>query len=408
MKRFFFVLATTLLMSLNANAQIINNWRGPDRDGKYPDTNLLKAWPDSIGPEMLWSYEGLSKGFTSAVVDNGKIYITGVEGETGYLHILTEKGKFVKKIAYGSDVFAPSGFPGSRSSVTIAGNLCYIVSGFGKLVCIDTNTDKIVWSKDLFTDFDGKNIRFNFTENLLIDGKLLYVSPGGIINNIVALDRFTGNLVWTSAGKGDVSAYCSPLLINSFGRKLLVNMMSLNTVAVDAATGKLVWSYPYTNQAKILPNTPIYQDNSIYIFSGYGEGSQRFKLYADTTQPTNIWINKKVDPQIGGAVLYKGYIYASGDRNRKWFCMDWNTGEIKSESTALDKGTIIEADGLLYIYTEKGEVALVEPLAGSFKVISKFMIKMGADQHWAHLVIKNGILYVRHGTALMAFNIKKK
>jgi len=53
-------------------------------------------------------------------------------------------------------------------------------------------------------------------------------------------------------------------------------------------------------------------------------------------------------------------------------------------------------------------VALVEPLAGSFKVISKFKIKLGTDQHWAHLVIKNGILYVRHGTALMAFNIKKK
>jgi len=408
MKRFFFILATTLLMSLNANAQIINNWRGPDRDGKYTDTNLLKAWPDSIGPEMLWSYEGLSKGFTSAVVDNGKIYITGMEGETGYLHILTEKGQFIKKIAYGSDVFSPSGFPGSRSSVTIAGNLCYIVSGFGKLVCIDTNTDKIVWSKDLFTDFDGKNIQFNFTENLLIDGKLLYVSPGGKINNIVALDRMTGNLVWTSAGKGDVSAYCSPILINSFGRKLLVNMMGRNTIAVDAATGKLVWSYPYTNQTKILPNAPIYQDNSIYIFSGYGEGSHRFKLYADTTQPKNLWINKKVDPQIGGAVLYNGYIYASGDRNRKWFCMDWNTGEIKFESTALDKGTVIEADGLLYIYTEKGELALVEPLAGSFKVISKFKIKLGADQHWAHLVIKNGVLYVRHGTALMAFNIKKK
>jgi len=407
MKRFFFCLAATFVLSLNANTQIINNWRGPDRDGKYPDTNLLKSWPVG-GPTMLWSYETLGKGFTSASIDNGKIYITGIEGETGYLHILSLNGQLEKKIAYGNDIFSLTGFPGSRSSPTIAGDLCYIVSGFGKLYCIDTKTDKTVWSKDLFTDFDGKNIRFSFTENLLIDGKLIFVSPGGIKNNIVALDRMTGALIWSCEGKGNVSAYCSPQMFVFNGKKTLVNMMSQNTIAVDAETGALIWAYPYANGNKIHPNTPIFQDNSLYIFSGYGEGSQRIKLNADTIRPTSIWTNKLVDPQMGGAILMNGYIYASGDRNRKWFCVDWATGEIKFESTELDKGVVIEADGLLYVYTEKGEIALLEPLAGSFKIISRAPIKLGSEQHWAHPVIKDGVLYVRHGTALMAFDLKKK
>lgn len=357
---------------------------------------------------MLWSYETLGKGFTSTSIDNGKIYITGIEGETGYLHILTLSGQLEKKIEYGSDIFSPSGFPGSRSSPTVAGNLVYIVSGFGKLYCIDSKAGKTVWSKDLFSDLDGKNIRFSFTENLLINGKMIYVSPGGIKNNIVALDRFTGNLILTSEGKGDVSAYCSPLLIDSYGKKLLVNMMSTYTVAVDAATGAVVWSFPYANNNKIHPNTPIYKDNSLFIFSGYGYGSKRIQLNADGSQPTVIWSNTTLDPQFGGAILKDGYLYASGDRNRKWFCVDWKTGEIKFESTELDKGAVIEADNLLYAYTEKGEIALLEPLGGSFKIISKASIKLGSDQHWAHPVIKNGVLYVRHGTALMAFNIKKK
>ena len=72
----------------------------------------------------------------------------------------------------------------------------------------------------------------------------------------------------------------------------------------------------------------------------------------------------------------------------------------------LDKGTVILAENLLYIYTEKGELALVQPDAGNLKLISKTMITKGSDQHWAHLVINNGTLYVRHGNALMAFNIK--
>lgn len=408
MKRILFIFATTLWMSFHANAQIINNWRGPDRDGKYAEKNLLKAWPDSVGPEKLWSYETLGKGFTSASVVDGKVYITGIDGETGYLHIFTEKGILEKKIAYGSEIYSLTGFPGSRSSPTVAGNLVYIVSGFGKLVCIDTKTDQIVWSKDLFKDFDGQNIRFSFTENLLIDGKMIFVSPGGKINNMVALDRMNGNLIWSCAGMGDVSAYCSPLMIVSNGKKLLVNMMSQYTIAVEAETGKLVWSYPYANGNRIHPNTPIFQDNSLYIFSGYGYGSQRIKLNADNSQPTQMWANKGVDNQMGGAVLINNYIYTSGDRNRKWFSQDWATGEVKQESTELDKGTIIEADGMLYVYTEKGDVALLEPSAGSFKIVSKFRIKQGSEQHWAHLVIKNGILYVRHGNALMAYNIKKK
>ncbi len=73
----------------------------------------------------------------------------------------------------------------------------------------------------------------------------------------------------------------------------------------------------------------------------------------------------------------------------------------------LDKGTVIEAEDLLYIYSEKGELALIKPEAGSFKIISQTKIAKGSEQHWAHLVIKNGTLFVRHGNALMAFNIKK-
>jgi outer membrane protein assembly factor BamB len=406
MKRILFCLAATLMIAFNANTQVINNWRGPNRDGKYLENNLMKAWPDG-GPQMLWSYETLGKGFTSTSIDNGKIYITGIEGETGYLHILSLSGQLEKKIMYGADIYSPSGFPGSRSSPTVAGNLVYIVSGFGKLYCIDTKTEKTVWSKDLFADFDGKNIRFSFTENLLINGKMLYVSPGGVKNNMVALDRFTGDLIWSCEGKGDVSAYCSPILIDSYGKKVLVNMMSNYTIGVNAETGALLWSYPYSNGYKIHPNAPIYKDNVLYIFSGYGVGGQCLKLNPQG-DPTNIWTNATLDPQFGGAILKDGYLYGSGDRNRKWFCLDWATGEIKYETTDLDKGAVIEADNLLYAYTEKGEIALIEPLAGSFKIISRATIKLGTDQHWAHPVIKNGVLYVRHGTALMAFDIKKK
>ena len=76
----------------------------------------------------------------------------------------------------------------------------------------DSENGEVKWRKNAFTDFDGENIRWGVTETVLIDGDVVYLTPGGKKNNIVALNRFNGDLIWTSAGKGELSAYCTPLL----------------------------------------------------------------------------------------------------------------------------------------------------------------------------------------------------
>ena len=74
------------------------------------------------------------------------------------------------------------------------------------------------------------------------------------------------------------------------------------------------------------------------------------------------------------------------------------------------KGSIIANDGMLYIYDEKnGFVGLVKPNPEKFDLVSSFQIKQGnAGPFWAHPVIHNGILYIRHTNALMAYDIKAK
>jgi outer membrane protein assembly factor BamB len=109
---------------------------------------------------------------------------------------------------------------------------------------------------------------------------------------------------------------------------------------------------------------------------------------------------------MGGAVLVDGYIYGSGDASRTWQCLDWNTGEQKYSSKAIAKGVTIYADGMLYCYSERGELALVKADPSGFNIISKTKVTLGSEQHWAHPVINNGILYVRHGDALIAYKIK--
>jgi outer membrane protein assembly factor BamB len=322
----------------------------------------------------------------------------------GFLYVLAENGQLHQKFPYGKEV--DSSYPGTRSTPTFAGNLMYVATGHGELVCMDITNGQKKWSKGLFTDFDGKNIHWGLTENLVIDGDMLFVSPGGQKNNIVALNRHTGALIWTSPGAGTLSAYGSPLLFTHNGNKVFVNTMYGHVVALNPTNGQVLWTYPLENRHQIHPNTPIYHNGDLYVYTGYGTGGYKLKLNADASAVTQAWVNDKLDPKTGGAVMLDGFIYGSGDRNRRWFGVDWNTGQVIHEARDIDAGTVIAADGMLYAYTERGELALLKPDNGKFTVVSQTKVEKGSDQHWAYLVIHNGILYVRHGNALLAYNIK--
>ena len=113
-----------------------------------------------------------------------------------------------------------------------------------------------------------------------------------------------------------------------------------------------------------------------------------------------------MDSQMGSVILVDGYLYGSGHDNRDWYCVEFLTGEVKFSSRELGrKGNIIFADGMLYIYSEKGDVALVKPNSEKFEIISSFVLEAGSGEHWAHPVIKKGKLYVRHGDILNIYNI---
>ena len=384
-------------------AQTPTKWRGPNGNGVYNETGLLKKWPAG-GPQIIWHFDKLGIGHSSPVIDNNLIYLSGMEGTTGYIYVFTPDGKLKWKAAYGTE-FSES-YPGARSTPVIAGDMLYMYSGLGELVCMSTADGKIKWKKNILKEFDAENIRWGVTETVVVDGDIVYVTPGGKKNNVVALNRKTGSLVWSSPAKGTLSAYCTPLIINLPARKLLVTMVEGNIIGLDAANGKMLWSHPHTNKYEIHPNTPIYHDGGLFCFSGYGQGGVKLELSADGSSVKKAWFSEKLDSRMGAMVLVNGYLYGSGDVGREWRCVDWKTGAEKYADKTIAKGTLIYADGMLYCYSERGELALVEATPAGFKIASQTKVELGTDQHWAHPVIDNGKLYLRHGNTLIAYKIK--
>ncbi|PLW96296.1 MAG: hypothetical protein C0593_11955 [Marinilabiliales bacterium] len=398
---FIFVL---LFVASTSLAQSFSQWRGVDGDGIYKnETGLLKSWPEE-GPEVLWVYEGLGMGHSSPAIANDKIFTTGMTDSTGYLFALNMDGSLNYKIAYGREWTIS--FEGSRSTPTIVDNLIYVYSSFGEVVCYDDNTQQEKWRVNVLEDYDGVNIKWGVTESLIVDGDKLFVSPGGQKNNVIALNRFTGELIWTTGARGDISAYCTPMIIQLPERKILVTMMSNHVIGVDAETGEYLWSHQHENRWSVQANTVIYHDNRVVFFSGYGKGGGQLLLDDGGKLLRQTWFQEQFDSKMGGAVLIDGFLYGSGDKYRGWMAVDWNTGEQKFYTTDLGKGVVIAADGLMYCYTEKGELALVKPNTEKLEIISQTTVEYGTEQHWAHPVIQNGILYVRHGNAIVAYKVK--
>lgn len=393
----FFALFAAITMSAQPT-----QWRGENSEAKYPAPNLLAKWPTE-GPEILWHFDELGDGFSTPAFANGKIYCTGMEGNIGYLNIFHDDGTFEKKIKYGKE-FDVS-YPGSRPTPTIVGDLVYISTGYGELVCLSLNSGTIKWSKKIDDDFGSENLRFGFTESVVVDGEKVYFTPGGKEFNVVALNRINGDLIWKSAGKGKLSAYCTPKLVKLAQRQILVTHTGDQIIAIDTGNGEFLWSYPHPNQYNIHPNTPIYEDGALFCFSGYGQGCVKLSLNEDGSSVTKAWSTQKMDSQMGGAMIVDGYVYASGHKSRGWFCFDYQTGQEKWHSTEIGNGVIIMAGDKFILYSDRGELALVNPNTEKLDIISETKVELGSAQHWAHPVVHNGILYVRHGKSLIAYKI---
>jgi len=412
LKRNLFVAGLIALISGITPALAQSQWRGPNRDGIYPEPNLQKQWPDE-GPKMLWSYEGLGIGQGSVVVADEKVFVTGIPdtlNSEGYLFAFDAKGKLLWKKNYGKDWTGI--FPGARSTPMVSGDLVYIESGNGAVYCLKSQTGETVWSVDFFKDFQADSIQFGFSESLLVDGDKLYCTPGGKTNNTVALNRFTGKKIWSSRAFGEKATYCSPIVINHNGQRLLVNLTSTSIIGLDADNGQMYWRVHQFQDNKIHANTPVYADGSLFVSSASRKDSSglvSLKLSPEGKKAEIAWRNKEFISLMGGFILNNGYIYGGGYLQSKWFCIDAKTGQTKYIAKELGGGPVIYADGLFYCYAEKdGEMALAEGTPEQFRIISKFKIPLGTAQHWAHPVIANGKLYIRHNGALMVYDIGKK
>lgn len=381
-------------------------WRGRYRDGICDETGLLRSWPKS-GPKLLWKVNGLGRGWSSPIIANSTLYITGDVGQELRVFAFTLDGKPQWQVANGRYWRRPH--PGARASCAYSDGLLYHMNAHGRVVCLDAGSGREVWTVNILQRFEGRNIRWALSECLLADGPRLIVTPGGRKGLMAALDKKTGATVWRSeAVAGERAGYASPILFKYGGLRHIVNCSSRHVFGVNADTGKLLWRKPRPTRFEVIASVPVYHDGTVFAASPDGKRSELFRLRVDGDHvgAESVWLCDLNDLS-GGVIFLDGRLYGAGYRKFDyWMCVDHKTGKTLYAQRDLHRGAGLFADGRLYCLSERGRVALLEPAADGFRQRGRFtLVARTRGDAWAHPVIHNRRLYLRYHDTLWCFDI---
>ncbi len=383
-------------------------WRGPRRDGISTETNLLQTWPPE-GPPLLWKIENLGRGWSSPVIVNNRLYITGDVDNRLVIFAFDTNGKPLWQTENGQAWKNP--YPGARASCTFSEAKLYNLNAHGRVACLDAETGQELWSLNILERFNAKNITWALSECLLIDGPRLIVTPGGPKALMAALDKNTGAVIWTTPPLPDEkTSHCSPILFEYAGKRIISNCTASYAFGVEALTGRLLWTVPLKNRYGTNISIPLYDNGAVYYVTPYAELGRRYNLTptADAFIPEHLW-TCPLDTVTGCSVLIDNVLYAAGYNKPKWwFAVDWRTGETLAELKDFTTGAALYADNRLHVLDETGQVGLIEPAKNAMYVKGRFSLtEKKVRDAWTHPVILDGRLYLRYHDTLFCYDIRR-
>jgi outer membrane protein assembly factor BamB len=384
-------------------------WRGPDRTDVSKETGLLKSWPEG-GPKRVWLFENAGLGYSGYSIVGGKLFTMGLrEGGEHLIAVDANTGKELWSARMG-EVLKNNWGDGPRGTPSVDGDRVYGMSGRGNLICANAADGKVVWQHTM-KDFGGSTPGWGYTESVLVDGDKVVCTPGGKKGTIVALDKKTGELIWQSTDFTDPAHYASIIAANHGGKRQYIQLTEKHVAGISAADGKLLWSADWPGSTAVIP-TPIFHDGQVYVTSGYGAGCMAIKI-GENNAVTGVYTNKEMVNHHGGVILVDGHLYGHSDRGG-WLCQNFKTGEkVWAEKSALGKGAVAYADGMLYCLAEKdGTLALVEASPKAWKEHGRFKLNPQTTQRsargmiWTHPVVTGGRLYLRDQELLSCYDVK--
>ncbi len=397
-------------------------FRGTQRTAVSTETGLLQEWPKD-GPALVWKATGAGRGYASVAIQAGKLFTLGdglstAEDKDEYLTAfdLATGAQLWKAKTGGAWNDGQPNWQSSRGTPTADGKHVYVVTPHSDLVCCESATGKEVWRKNLKKDFGGKKADgWGYSESVLIDGDKLICTPGGSKATVVALNKLTGETIWTTVRDGDRGAgHSSAVIATIGGTAVYVQVTGSGPIGIRATDGKLLWSFPLDQTTAVIPS-PIVNGDLVFFAAGYKRGGALLRQKAGADGEVSVEAVYPVTPALankhGGVILVGSNLYGDSDDQGIPFCADLMTGEQKWKKRGSGRGSaaFAAADGRLYIHFADGMMVLAKATAEDYVEVGSFKVPGSGDRpSWSHPVILGGKLFVREQDSILCYDVKTK
>jgi outer membrane protein assembly factor BamB len=380
-------------------------WRGPRRDGVSAERGLLKAWPQT-GPPLAWKATGAGQGYSSFAVAGGRLYTLGArENREHVVAFDIASGKRVWDAPHGQR-FSNDRGDGPRGTPTVDGTRVYAFGASGDLTALEAGSGKVAWTVNVIRDFGGQNITWGLSESPLIVGDRIIVSPGGPGSSVVALNKADGKLIWKT--EADRAGYSSAVLHELGGISEAIVFTGQRALGVNIANGRVLWSYDRVANRVANIATPIVRGDHVFLSSDYGTGAALLRLTAAGGGITaqEVYFTREMRNHHASSVLVGDHLY--GFSSAILTAMRFDNGEVAWRDRSVGKGSLVHADDRLYLFSERGVVALAEASPEAYKEHGRFSLETGSLPTWSHPVVSNGKLFLRDQDTIYAYDVRAK
>jgi outer membrane protein assembly factor BamB len=326
-----------LIGSLSAQANYWRDFRGPARNGCVANAAVPLKWSEQ--ENVTWKCELVGSGWSSPVVEGGKVWVTAATDDGKKLHLIAidvvtgkqlheqvvfENDKPEKKNALNSYA--------SPSPVVEPGHV-YVHFGTYGTACFDTETFEKVWQR---RDLNCDHMEGPGSSPILFEDLLIFNADGGDVQYVVALDKVSGETKWRTDRSISLTgfppdlrkAYSTPLIINVAGKPELVSSGAQGSYGYDPRTGKELWLVRYKGFS--MASRPVAGDGMVFLTTGFIRArmlSVKVPAVGDVTETNIAWAYSRNVPKMASPVLAGNRVFMIDDGGFAT-CLDHQTGKV--------------------------------------------------------------------------------
>jgi outer membrane protein assembly factor BamB len=408
-----FLTATSCTLFLLQQAGRAADWpqyRGPDQTGISAESVNL-SWP-ADGPKLVWKIP-TKNGFSSFAISGGKVCtqvnreIDGEKREVCVaLDAATGKELWAVDVGVGKyDSGGDSGTPdnrggdGPRSTPTISEGKVYVLTQDLVVRCLDAETGKQVWIRDLVKQHAGRNIGWKSAASPVVDGDRVFLGGGGRGQSLLALDKKTGEVLWKD--HDETITHSTPVATTIHGERQVVFFLKSGLLSVAAKDGKALWRFPFPFNVSTAIS-PIVSGDVVYCSAGYDVGGGACRIVKDGDQYTakQLWrISgvKLVANHWSTPVVKDGHLYGMFSFKRFGVgplkCVELATGKVEWEQPGFGAGNVILVKDKVLALADDGQLVVVEATPKAYQEVARFKAVTG--KCWSTPALSDGKIYVR-------------